>query len=717
MNSDKSADWVSEVLASLKREDSFRKEGDKLLKIYEGESQRDSSYNILWANTETLLPTLLSNLPVPVVRRRFSQDASPIGKAVSAVIERSLAYFIDPAGLDQSSFLDIVSQSLVEALVPGRGQVRVKYDYTAVQGTPTMAGEVETSETDHPSVAEGEEADGHPTEFIQGENVLLVQVPWNKFSHSFARTWDNVWWVSFEHELTQKEVEELVGKDLSETLKQRFAVAKERPVSENNESSEKDQNTEPTLRVFEIWDKRTKQVRFVTEGEEDFLKVVPDPLQLVGFYPCPQPLSFINRSTTLIPKAPYTFYKEQAKELNRVSERITKIVEALKVRGLYDGQVTDFEAVLQLDDGQFKPARNSTMLAQGKGLDAAIWVWPLKDLVPVLQQLYTQRREIRQVIFEICGIADIMRGSTAASETLGAQELKTQWGTLRLKRSQSRVQEFVRSILRLMAQVVASHFKPKSIMDITQLKYPMLAEKQQVMAQMQEMGGQPNDPQLASMTQAVMSLPTWEEIFSVLKEQLNRSYLVDIETNSTVDVEATQDHKDLQEVLTALSQALQGISPLVQEGVMPFEAAKSILLTVCRKYRLGTDFEAELEKMKEAPPKQDPKAQADLQKTQMELQGMQQEHALRMKEMQQEAELRQQESAMRLQEMQQKHQLELQKMAMQLQSLIQEFRIEQQQSEMRMREVIVSAQATRHAQAGRQQNGRPSGKTPGNMQK
>jgi hypothetical protein len=44
------------------------------------------------------------------------------------------------------------------------------------------------------------------------------------------------------------------------------------------------------------------------------------------------------------------------------------------------------------------------------------------------------------VIFQLTGIADIMRGSSQASETLGAQEIKQAWGTMRLKRMQKEVQ-------------------------------------------------------------------------------------------------------------------------------------------------------------------------------------------------------------------------------------------------------------------------------------
>ena len=66
------------------------------------------------------------------------------------------------------------------------------------------------------------------------------------------------------------------------------------------------------------------------------------------------------------------------------------------------------------------PASDVLPLMQAGGLEKAIWLWPIERIAGVLVHLYTQRESIKTTIFEITGIADIMRGSSAASETLGA---------------------------------------------------------------------------------------------------------------------------------------------------------------------------------------------------------------------------------------------------------------------------------------------------------
>jgi hypothetical protein len=56
---------------------------------------------------------------------------------------------------------------------------------------------------------------------------------------------------------------------------------------------------------------------------------------------------------------------------------------------------------------------------------------PVNELATTAQSLYQQREQCKNVIYEITGIADIMRGATMASETATAQTIKNQWGTLR----------------------------------------------------------------------------------------------------------------------------------------------------------------------------------------------------------------------------------------------------------------------------------------------
>jgi len=272
------------------------------------------------------------------------------------------------------------------------------------------------------------------------------------------------------------------------------------------------------------------------------------------------------------------------------------------------------------------------------------------------------------------GIADIMRGASNASETLGAQQIKQNWGNLRLKRVQKEVQRYARDLLRMMLEVAATKFSPETWKAMTGLPIPLAEEKASAQAQLQglqqqaqmaaqqaQMTGQPPqppppiDPQLQQMAQS----PSWDEVLAILRDDTQRAYRIDIETNSTVEPEAAEDQKNIQELMATMGQFLNGVGPLVAQGVMPFQAAQAMLLACTRRYRFGTEVEEMIKAMqppKQADPQEQEKAKADA-----EAQKHQADLADKDKERQANLQMKQVESQQKAQEDQQKAILEAKK--------------------------------------------------------
>lgn len=643
-------EWRKELDDARKRMKDFRKNASRVVKLYEGGKAEESPFNILYSNTETLAPALYNNLPRPVVQRRF-KDEDPLGKIASDVTRRSLEFLIDNELGTYTPFDDLMSQAVLEALVPGWGVTRFKYD----------AGFTEVEETAEGPDGGEEPAEGAVEEAVEYETVCGESVPWDRFLHGYAKQWKDVPWVAFEHFMTR---EELI-KNFGDNLGRRIPLTVS---GKENSSNEVDGETEGKLtdaegvtlaHVFEIWDKDSRTVYFLASGyHEGFVKTAEDPLELSGFFPMPQPLALFPKISSLIPVPLYLMYEEQAKELNRVTVRINKIVQALKVRGFYDSTLEGLDKVLSAEDNVLIAAENVAAMQQGQTLEKAIWLMPLEKLISVLQQLYVQRQQIKQVIYEITGISDILRGASVASETATAQNIKNQWGTLRLKRAQKHVSRYVRDCLRIMAEIAMTKFSQATLAQMTGLQLPTAEQKQQAQMAMQQLqmqaqmaqatGQQPPAPP-AGLEQA-LQLPSWEEIMAVLADDMQRSYRIDLETNSTVDAEATEDKQNMGEFLNAVAQFMNGVGPLVQQGVMSFDVAKSILLAVTRRYRFGPEVEDSLKKMSAPPPPQD--ADAGKQKAEMEL--MAAEHKMKLEMMQKEQQALELETAVRMQEAQQK---------------------------------------------------------------
>jgi len=618
--------WLGEIDAALQREKDFRKQGDAVVELYEGEKKEAYQFNILYSNTETLSPALYNTTPRPVVQRRF-KDADPLGALAAKAGQRVLEYLLDDGMSEYSTFDELLKSATLEALVPGRGVTKFKYEAVFEKLQNEKAAEAAETSGAVVDPDEDAEAEGHiaaDPEKVTYESACGEEVPWDRFLHGYAKKWKDVPWVDYTHFMTKEELEQNFGPAGS-------LVPVAEPGREDDDTGKAPEGAKGTkvAMVHEIWDKTTRRVLFITPNWKDApLKVIDDPLKLSGFFNCPKPLTLLPKISTLVPVNLYRMYEEQAKELNRVTTRINKLVSALKVRGMYDATVQGIDKVMEADDNILVPADNvAAMLANGNALEKAIWLLPIEKLVVVLQQLYLQRNQVKQVIYEITGIADIMRGSSQASETLGAQQLKNQWGTLRLKRMQKEVGRYARDCLRLLLEIAVTKLSEDTLQAMTGLPIPTGAQKQQVLAQIQQLvlTGQQPPPEIVKIAQQ----PSWTDILKLLQNDLQRSFRIDIETNSTVDAEATEDKQNIAELLNAISQFLNGVSPLVQEGAMPFEVASGMLLAIVRRFRFGPELEDLLKEMKPPAPQQksSPELEAAQKQLQQEVQKAQQERA------------------------------------------------------------------------------------------
>lgn len=612
--------WLNEIAAAKKRDKQFFKDGQDILDIYDSNKDHSDAsdgrvpFNILFSNTETMFPALYSATPRPVVQRRFKDD-DPLGKAAAEAGKRMLEFLIDTNVEGYETFDDVMQNANLDGLLPGRAFSAVKYD---------------AKMTDLPTT-EGEEA----ASYADSELVCVETKSWNRCYHGYAKKWANVPWVAYEDQVDKQRATELFGKVIADKLV--YSVEntdREKDDADRRSQEPRDKGELKTCTIYQIWDKDgsdtepPKQVKYISPQYPDgYLKTEDDPLGLTGFYNCPKPLMYVKKSNDLRPTPLYNTYARQAKELNRLTIRILRLVEAIKARGVYDGSLGgDLKSIMQADDNELIPSDTAATLSAEKGLDNAIWMWPVDKLIIVLRELYQARESCKQVIYEITGISDIVRGASKASETLGAQQIKEQWGTMRLKRLQKEMQRYVRDMLRLMLELAASKFNEETWAKMTGLPYLTTMQVQQM-----TMIAQAGDAQAA---QRLQSTPTWQAVLGILNNDLQRAYRIDIETNSTIEPEAAEDQKQIADLMTALGQYLNGVAPLVEKGVMPFGVAQSMLLAITRRFRFGNEIEDYIKQM-QAPAPQDDGKQAEMQaKMQMEQQKMQMDAQQKQAEMQ-----------------------------------------------------------------------------------
>jgi hypothetical protein len=568
--------WLMELDLSTKSEEYWRKQAKDANARYRDEkaegggtytvnSNRYSSgnrYNILYSNIQTICPALYNQTPKPDVRRRY-RDADKTGKVIADIMERGLSFTMDEYDFDRQMRLAVKDCQLT-----GRGVTRIKYE-----------GILEQKEDD----------EGESYEEKVYDEVCWEHVNWADFRVGPGRTWEEVEWVAFKHILNKEELEEKFP-DTYEDVQMDYTPQG----MEDNEDGDPISDTFKRAVVWEIWCEESKEVIFIAPSlKERPLKTEEDPLGLTHFFPIPRPLYATENTDSLVPVEPFRFYCDQADELDEITKRISGIIKTCKVRGIYDSTVTEMSNLMDAGENIMVPATDVLPLMQSGGLEKAIWLWPIERIAGVLIHLYNQREAIKTTIYEITGIADIMRGSSSASETLGAQQLKAQFGTMRLDDMRREVQRYARDLVRMAAEVMAEHFSPDTMAIMTEVQLPTNEQKQQAMMQAQQMQaqGQP----LPKKFKEGMALPTWEEALEILRDDKQRAYRIDIETDSTVAGDQAADQKAITELLTGISSFIQNAGPAVAAGYLPLDAAKSLLMTSVRRFKMGREVEDALD--------------------------------------------------------------------------------------------------------------------------
>lgn len=600
--------WLEEIKDAQKREKDYRKDGEDVFDIYE--EGENTPFNILYSNTETLLPALFSQRPRPVIQRRF-HDEDPLGKVVSDASNRMIEYLLDTDLDGYETFDDAVESAVLDGLLPGRGITSIKYDADIMESEDYSEKKSETICTEHRQ--------------------------WDRVFFGYAKTWSKVPWVAFEEYLDKEEATKLFP-DMVDKIT--FTEGDSEDVQENEHKGHK-----RTAQIWQIWDKSDRKIKYICDQyKDDYLLVQDDPLQLSGFFNIPKPIQFVKKTRTITPTSLYKLYKVQATELNRIQVRLNRVIEAVKVRGVYDGSLgDDIGNVLSGQDNDLIPSDNSAALGNAGGLDKMIWFMPIQELIIVARELMAAREACKQVIYEITGISDIVRGQSKASETLGAQKIKSAWGTMRLKRYQKEVQRYALDIIKIMLEIAANKFGESTWKKITSLPFPLTEEKEKAQSMLNLIQTNAPDQMQSPQVQQLIKLasqPSWGDILGLLKDDALRSYRVDIETNSTLDVEATEDKQLMGDFMNAMAQFMNGVAPLVQQGAMDWESAKSMMLEIVRRYRFGREVEDQLKNMQPPQPKNDDKeAAAERQKMQQEQQQFakqmqDQQNALSMEKMQ-----------------------------------------------------------------------------------
>lgn len=546
-----SAAWQDELRASEKYLEQWHSQGDRVNRRYldkRSETEEGKSkVNLFTTNTNILLATLYAKFPKPVVTREFDDQDDDVARVAALTMERMLKI------RKRDPFDSAIRAAVKDYLVPGLGAVWFRYDPTSQQ--------IEIPPVIDPMTGAEIEPASQGMEIVD-EEAACDYVHWKDVRWSPTRIWEQLRWVGRRIALSKRDVIKRFGEIVAGQLSYRKGIDGKDKNSTNLDISIHD--TMLYTDIYEIWCKSSKTVYWVSMDLPVVLDKRPDPLKLPGFFPTPKFLMALTSTSDMLPRPDFLMVQDQYEELDNVNHRITLLERAIKVVGIYDGTNPEVERVFQeAVDMKIIPSRSFAEFREKGGFKGAIDWLPIDEFAKALERLRIVRQDIVAQIYELTGISDIMRGSSRATETLGAQQLKAQYGSVRLQFRQMDVADFVEEALEIRAAIIRNHFQPDTIF-----------KKSNV-------GATPDAP-LAEQAISLLKSPEYE-------------MRVEVQADSMAVPEFNAEREDRMAYARMLAELLTGAAPIIEKSPASGVPLLKVVQWVGSSFRTASTIEGILD--------------------------------------------------------------------------------------------------------------------------
>jgi hypothetical protein len=582
--------WKAEMGAAHKETQDWHKRADRIIARFLDKRgiKEDNSWNqrlnLFTANIQTLRAIMYGKTPQVTVTRRFEDANDDIARVTGEMLERLLNADIER---DNDSYAGSLSMALDDKLTIGLGNCRVRYvvDFEEVvvdpifgqqkvteretetdsalgvasKGHEAMEGATDQSDQENEVNQKGQPlnkvedksqgqtqpkplADGFTQERkVPGsEDVEVDYVNWRDQRWSPARTWNEVRWWAFKASMSRDECVERFGKKLGKEIPFAKKASAQNYYGDAVNAAEHD----PWGRadVWEIWSKEQGKVFWFNDGMDVILDVKDDPLGLEGFWPFPKPMVSNATTSSFMPRPEFLLAQDLYDEVDVLSTRINMIQRAIKVVGVYDRSSTGVQRMLTEGvDNELIPIDNWAMFAEKGGIKGVVDFLPIEQLAAALQILQGVRQETISLLYQVTGMADIMRGASEPGATATEQAIKARFASVRIQALQDEFARFASDLQRIKAEIISKHFEPQTILDRSNLM---------------------NTPDAQYAQQAI----------ALVKDYRKAAFRVEVKPEAVSLTDFAALKQERMEFVQALGGLIQQAAPLAQvmPGSMPF---------------------------------------------------------------------------------------------------------------------------------------------------
>jgi hypothetical protein len=544
--------WGTEIEAADQELRKFHDEARRIVQRYldkrDAYGRDESKVNLFWSTMKVLLSMLYARPPKADVSRTFQDYEDDVARVAGTMLQRILNRGFDD---DTSNWDTNVRQGIEDWLVVGLGQIWLRYE---VKTEPYVIPAQVDPMTGMELMPEQE------AERIVDEDAPCDYIYWEDFYWSPARTWGEVRWVARRVYMTKDQLEARFGEEIAKIV----PLGKTSSQSNVNDQEVK-HDPWTKAEVYEIWCKENRKVYWYAKGSDVILDVKDDPLQLGGFFPCPKPVAANVTSSNFMPRADYIFAQDQFNELDEINTRITWLTRAAKVVGVYDKSAEGIQRVFsQGAENQLIPVDNWALFAERGGIKGQVdWI-PIDQVTNAIERLRQYRQDKVMQIYEVLGISDVMRGSSKASETATAQQIKAQFGSTRVQLMQFYIADWITQALRIKAEIICKHWQPETIIRRSNIE---------------------RTPDAALAGQAIQ----------LLKDEEMAEYRVNIEADSMAAMDWAAERDAAVQFMQGLGAFISQVAPMAQSVPGAAPVLLSLLQWSVSKFRVSTQIESVLD--------------------------------------------------------------------------------------------------------------------------
>lgn len=589
--------WEAELNASSKMLKDFHKTSTSVVKRFLDERDGfgdETHVNLFWSNVRNLQAILFSSLPTVDVSRKFQDQNDDVARVAALLVQRMLDFDIAENGAEYETVLE---QLVQDRLLSGLACSRMFYDYEAeMEEVPPMMSEPDENGK------QVELAPGYEDEKIIDEAVTCEYYFWKDVRWSWSRNWRDLRWIAFRTYMDKDTATKRFGEDKAKELdyKQRQVVS---PDESGGISTTEDKSLWKAAEIWEIWDKDSKKVFWVSEGQAETLEDKSDPLKLRHFFPVPRWWMANTTTTFLMPKSDYAMSQDLYHEIDSLQTRISILTTAVKVVGVYDKQSDGIQRMLDEGmDNELIPVDNWAMFAEKGGIQGQIDWLPLEQVVNTIQVLQALREDNIMLLEKVTGMSDIVQGvGTHPREGVGTQRMKAEFGSVSIQSLQEGLSKIATDMMELKAEMMCKLCSPEKLVAMSNASHLV-----------------PEDQELVGP--AIELLKDWDAAALRIK----------VRSESMARVDYTRLKEERTEYINAMALFMQSAAPLV-------EIDKSVTPTLLEMLKWGlagfkgsNEIEGVLDKAiegaleamsKPEQPETDPKAEADIRKEQVRAQA------------------------------------------------------------------------------------------------